>query len=116
MNDGTRRTITADTIVLGAGSRPELPAVDGLEDARPHTSDTIMRVDELPASLAILGSGVVAAELAHIFASLGVEVTVLARSGRVLRQADADVSARLTEIRGERLQDRKSTRLNSRHV
>ena len=103
MNDGTRRTITADTIVLGAGSRPELPAVDGLEDARPHTSDTIMRVDELPASLAILGSGVVAAEMAHIFASLGVEVTVIARSGRVLRQADADVSARLTEILGERL-------------
>src|SRR5699024_8671009 len=45
----------------------------------------------------------VAAEMAHIFASLGVEVTVIARSGRVLRQADADVSARLTEILGERL-------------
>src|SRR5690625_6941034 len=95
-----------------------------------------MRVDELPASLAILGSGVVAAEMAHIFASLGVEVTVIARSGRVLRHADADVSARLTEILGERLnlettlqttsvrrtdtgvelRDRKSTRLNSSHV
>src|SRR5690625_7696694 len=99
MNDGTRRTITADTIVLGAGSRPELPAVDGLEDARPHTSDTIMRVDELPASLAILGSGVVAAEMAHIVATLGVEVTAIARSGRGLRTAEGSVCTGLAKIR-----------------
>src|SRR5690625_6608214 len=37
MNDGTRRTITSDTIVLGAGSRPELPAVDGRSEE--HTSE-----------------------------------------------------------------------------
>ncbi|MGP9680445.1 MULTISPECIES: mycothione reductase [unclassified Brachybacterium] len=101
--DGGERTITADTIVLGAGSRPVLPPIDGLADAAPHTSDTIMRIDQLPASLAILGSGVIAVEMAHVFASLGVEVTLIARSERVLRAADADVSARLTEILGERL-------------
>lgn len=102
-HDGAEHRISADTIVLGAGSRPTLPPVDGLAEARPHTSDTIMRIDALPASLAILGSGVVAVEMAHIFASLGVEVTLIARSQRVLRGADADVSARLTEILGERL-------------
>ena len=102
-NDGTEQTITADTIVLGAGSRPVLPEIDGLAEAEPHTSDTIMRVDRLPASLAILGSGVVAVEMAHVFASLGVEVTLIARSSRVLRAADADVSSRLTEILGDRL-------------
>ena len=102
-NDGTDQTITADTIVLGAGSRPVLPEIPGLAEAEPHTSDTIMRIDQLPASLAILGSGVVAVEMAHIFASLGVEVTLIARSSRVLRAADADVSARLTEVLGERL-------------
>ncbi|GAA1314733.1 MAG: mycothione reductase [Brachybacterium tyrofermentans] len=101
--DGGERMITADTIVLGAGSRPVLPPIDGLADAAPHTSDTIMRIDQLPASLAILGSGVIAVEMAHVFASLGVEVTLIARSERVLRTADADISARLTEILGERL-------------
>ena len=80
-----------------------LPPIDGLADAAPHTSDTIMRIDQLPASLAILGSGVIAVEMAHVFASLGVEVTLIARSERVLRTADADISARLTEILGERL-------------
>lgn len=102
-NDGSEQLVSADTIVLGAGSRPVLPPIDGLAEAEPHTSDTIMRIDHLPASLAILGSGVVAVEMAHIFASLGVEVTLVARSARVLRAADADVSARLTEILGERL-------------
>ena len=102
-NDGTQQRISADTIVLGAGSRPVLPPIDGLAEAAPHTSDTIMRIDRLPASLAILGSGVIAVEMAHIFASLGVEVTLIARSQQVLSAADADVSARLTEILGGRL-------------
>src|SRR5690606_16017657 len=97
------QTISADTIVLGAGSRPTLPPIDGLAEAEPHTSDTIMRIDQLPASLAILGSGVIAVEMAHVFASFGVEVTLIARSQQVLRSADADVSSRLTEILGQRL-------------
>ncbi|MDN6400068.1 MAG: mycothione reductase [Brachybacterium sp.] len=97
------RRISADTIVLGAGSRPVLPPIEGLAEAAPHTSDTIMRIDRLPTSLAILGSGVIAVEMAHIFASLGGAVTLIARSQQVLSSADADVSARLTEILGERL-------------
>ena len=101
--DGGEQTVTADTVVLGAGSRPALPPVDGLAEAAPHTSDTIMRIERLPASLAILGSGVIAVEMAHIFASLGVEVTLVARSQQVLRDADADISARLTELLGQRL-------------
>src|SRR5699024_1277359 len=97
-NDGSQQRISADTIVLGAGSRPVLPPSDRETEAAAHsarthlrtqrlpavraaasacpsmggstdTSDTIMRIDRLPASLAILGSGVIAVEMAHIFAS-----------------------------------------------
>ena len=112
--DGAVRRISADTIVLGAGSRPELPPVEGIAEAAPHTSDTIMRIDALPASLAILGSGVIAVEMANIFASLGVEVTLIARSSRVLRAADQDVSQRLTELFAERFH--LETRLRTRSV
>ncbi|MGP5708204.1 mycothione reductase [Brachybacterium alimentarium] len=110
-HDGSERTISADTFVLGAGSRPVLPPIDGLADAAPHTSDTIMRIDSLPASLAILGSGVIAVEFAHVFASLGVEVTLIARSEKVLRGADADISSRLTDLLAQRvrLESRLST-------
>lgn len=103
MNDGSTRTVTADTIVIGAGSRPSFPRISGLDAAAPHTSDTIMRIEQLPASLIVLGSGVVAVEMAHIFASLGVEITLIARSDRILRQADEDVSARLTAAFADRL-------------
>jgi mycothione reductase len=98
LNDGGTEEVTADTVVLGAGSRPVLPPIPGLADAHPLTSETIMRVDALPRSLAILGSGIVAVEMAHIFSSLGVEVTVIARSGTLLRHVEADVSRRFTTL------------------
>ncbi len=115
LTDGSVEEVTADVIVLGAGSRPTIPPIDGLADAAPHTSDTIMRVEQLPSSLIILGSGgVVAVEMAHVLSSLGVEVTLVARSSRVLRRADRDVSARLTEILGERI--RLETELETTQV
>lgn len=100
---GGTEEITADTIVIGAGSRPELPPIEGLAEAAPHTSDTIMRMEALPASLAILGSGIIAVEMAHVFSALGVEVTLIARSSRVLRAAGELVSDRLTAILADRL-------------
>jgi len=100
--DGGREQITADTVVLGAGSRPELPPVDGLAEAAPLTSDTVMRIDRLPASIAILGSGVIAAEFAHILSGLGVEVTIIARSGVLLRHEDADIAETFTAAISER--------------
>ncbi|MDQ3788982.1 MAG: mycothione reductase [Actinomycetota bacterium] len=94
--DGTR--ITADRVVLAAGSRPVVPDVPGLEEVGYHTSDTIMRLEKLPRRLAIIGSGFVSAEFAHVFSSFGVEVTVIARSGALLRHEDGDISTRFTEL------------------
>lgn len=95
-------TLTAEKFVLAAGSRPVAPDIPGLAGSGYHTSDTIMRIDVLPRRLAILGSGFIAAEFAHVFASFGVEVTVIARSGALLRSEDADISARFTELAARR--------------
>ena len=95
-------TITADRIVLAAGSRAVLPDVPGLDEVGYHTSDTIMRLEELPRRLTIIGSGFVSAEFAHVFASFGVEVTVIARSGALLRHEDGDISARFTRLAAEK--------------
>ena len=104
-------TITADAFVLAAGSRPRRPDVPGVGDPaladRLHTSDTIMRLPDLPASLVIVGSGFVAAEFAHVFASFGTDVTVVSRSASVLSHSDGEVSRRYT--RG--LADRVTLRL-----
>ncbi len=95
-------TLTGDRFVLAAGSRAVIPDVPGLAELHPHTSDTVMRIEELPTSMAILGGGIVAAEMAHVFASLGVAVTVINRSPGLLRSEDRDVSARFTELAGHK--------------
>jgi mycothione reductase len=109
----TGETITADRIVLAAGSRPIIP--DGVAaSAVPfHTSDTIMRIDELPERIAILGGGYIAAEFAHVFSAFGVETTVLARGARLLRRLDGDIAQRFTEIARQHWDVRTEMRVES---
>ena len=102
-NDGGETVVlTADKFVLAAGSRPIIPPIVGLADVGYHTSDTIMRLEQLPRRLGIIGSGFVAAEFAHVFASLGVEVTQIARSGQLLRHEDSELAERYTELAQQR--------------
>jgi mycothione reductase len=96
--DGSRRTITADQVVIAAGGRPVIPDIEGLDQVGYHTSDTVMRIDELPERVLILGGGYVAAEFAHVFGSFGARVTIVNRSAHLLRGHDEDISARFTEI------------------
>ncbi|MCP2031776.1 dihydrolipoamide dehydrogenase [Okibacterium sp. HSC-33S16] len=82
-------TADGDTVVLTArhavavctGSAALIPNIPGLADANPWTSRDATSVKDVPASLAIIGGGVVAAEMATAFVALGSEVTVIARSG-----------------------------------
>lgn len=96
--DGTTQLITGDHIVIAAGARPLVPDVAGLESVGYHTSDTIMRLTDLPERLIICGGGYIATEMAHVFASLGSEVVMINRSGRLLAREDEAVSRRFTEI------------------
>ncbi|AOS62618.1 mycothione reductase [Actinoalloteichus hymeniacidonis] len=96
------KTISADRFVLAAGSRPILPAVPGMADVGAHTSDTIMRLETLPKRMVIVGGGFIAAEMAHVFSSFGTEITLVTRSGALLRQEDLDVSRRFSEMAAER--------------
>ena len=91
-------TITAETIVIAAGARPFVPRIQGLEDIDYHTSDTIMRLDVLPARLAVIGAGYIAAELGNVFGMLGSEVTFILRSDTFLRREDTAISTRFTEL------------------
>jgi mycothione reductase len=89
---------TADQVVIAAGSRPVIPPAILACGVDHHTSDTIMRIAELPQHLVIVGSGFVAAEFAHIFAALGVRVTLVIRGGRMLRHYDDTICERFTRI------------------
>ncbi|MFQ4150188.1 mycothione reductase [Arthrobacter sp. LAPM80] len=104
LHDGGTAEVTAGRFVLAAGSHAVVPDIPGLVAgpdragmATFHTSDTIMRLEALPASIVILGGGYIAAEFAHVFSSFGVHVTQIARGKRLLKSQDADVSAQFTK-------------------
>ena len=109
LGDGRTETLTADQVVVAAGAHPAVPDVVADSGVGFHTSDTIMRIDELPERLAIIGGGFIAAEMAHVFASFGVHVTIVARGPRLLRHLDAEISRRFTEAARAQWDVRTST-------
>jgi mycothione reductase len=94
--------LRADRFVLATGSRPRIPEIPGLAEVPYRTSDNIMRVEALPASMAVLGGGYVAAEMSHVFGSLGTAVTIIERGEQLLSRHDDDVRAAFTERYRER--------------
>lgn len=98
----TGEELTAERIVIAAGSRASVPDAVTASGVAYHTSDDVMRIEELPERMVILGCGYIGSEFAHVFSSLGVDVTVVARSGLLLRQLDAEVSARFTALAAQR--------------
>ena len=109
----TGEEVTADRLVVAAGSHAVGLDVDGLRAPDPahgvHTSDTVMRLDALPPRMAVIGGGFVACEMAHVFASLGVAVTQVQRGEALLRHHEVEVSQRYTEIARHRYDVRLST-------
>ena len=80
--DGTRATITARrAVVVATGSTPTEPPLDGLADTPHWGSREATAAKEVPERLVVVGGGVVGTEMATAFASLGSQVTLLARSG-----------------------------------
>lgn len=95
--------ITAERIVVAVGARPSVPPIPGLDGVAFHTSDTIMRLDELPRSMVIIGGGAIAAEMGHVFAAFGTEVTIVQLRARLLMAEDEDISVRFTELVSHRM-------------
>ncbi|MGL5867054.1 MAG: mycothione reductase [Dermatophilaceae bacterium] len=113
----TGEEVTADRVVVAAGSRPNLLGVDGLRHADPangiHTSDTVMRLDALPARMAMIGGGYVACELAHVFSALGVQVTQIQRSATLLSHLEGELAQRYTDEATHRYDVRLSSRVSA---
>jgi mycothione reductase len=94
--------MTADHIVVATGAAPTVPPINGLERVGYHTSDTIMRLREVPPRLIVIGGGYIATEMAHVFEAMGSDVTMLVRGPRLLRGEDEEVSLRFTDVFADR--------------
>ena len=90
--------ISSKRIVIAAGARPLIPALNGLEEVDYLTSTTIMELPELPKSLIIIGGGLIALEFSQLFARLDVEVTILQRNRQLAPQLDRDIADEISAV------------------
>ncbi|HEY6912537.1 MAG TPA: Si-specific NAD(P)(+) transhydrogenase [Myxococcales bacterium] len=90
----TGETLSADVFLIATGSRPHRPSWIPFEEPEIYDSDEILEIGVIPESMIVLGSGVIAAEYACIFAALGVKVTVMDGKDRLLGFLDAEIGER----------------------
>ena len=91
--------IKGKQFIIAAGARSFVPEIEGLEEAGYLTSERFF-TDRFPHApwkhLALYGGGSISLEFAHIFSAYGSKVTIIERSGRVLKKEDEDISAFVT--------------------
>jgi NAD(P) transhydrogenase len=92
--DGSHRQVTGEVIVIATGSRPRTPPEVPVDHEHILDSDSMLSLIYLPASLTVLGGGVIACEYASLFSALGVQVTVIDRHERPLGFLDAELTQR----------------------
>lgn len=98
---GGERTVSFDRCMIATGATAVVPPIPGLKDSPYWTSTEALASDEIPERLAVIGSSVVAVELAQAFARLGSRVTILARSALFFREDPAIGEAVTAAFRAE---------------
>ncbi|KRB57116.1 glutathione reductase [Rhizobium sp. Root708] len=97
----TGQTVTAKTIVIATGGRPnEHLALPGHDLC--ISSNEAFHLEELPRSIVIAGGGYIAVEFANIFHGLGVETTLVYRGAEILSRFDQDLRRGLHEAMTEK--------------
>jgi mercuric reductase len=86
---GGERKVVFDRCLIATGASPVIPPIPGLRDTPYWTSTEALASDTIPERLAVIGSSVVAVELAQAFARLGSKVTLLARHTLFFREDPA---------------------------
>ncbi|OLB74949.1 MAG: pyridine nucleotide-disulfide oxidoreductase, partial [Actinobacteria bacterium 13_2_20CM_2_71_6] len=79
-------------VVIGVGTAPSVPPIDGLAGTPYWTNREAIEVEELPDSLIVLGGGAIGLELAQVFARFGVAVTVVEALDRLLAMEEPESS------------------------
>ena len=96
LEEGGERTIRGERVLINLGSRPARPAIPGLWESGAWTNEEILRLEEPPSSLAIIGASYIGVEFASMMATFGVDVTLISSGEHVLPREDED-AARVVE-------------------
>lgn len=94
--DGSKEEVTADHFLIATGGRPSIPSIKGAEHG--ITSDGVFELNALPKSVAIVGAGYIAVELAGVFNSLGAKTHLFVRKHAPMRNQDPLIVETLVEV------------------
>ncbi|MYL38694.1 dihydrolipoyl dehydrogenase family protein [Halobacillus litoralis] len=86
------KTITAKRIVIATGSSPFIPPIPGVDDVEYLTNETIFSLRKRPASMVVIGGGIIGIELSQAMSRLGVDVTVLEGNDTILANEDEEIA------------------------
>ncbi|MHB1709788.1 MAG: dihydrolipoyl dehydrogenase [Acidimicrobiales bacterium] len=92
-DDGSTTEITGDDVVLAAGSLPRTIPGFEIDGAVVMTSDEVLALGALPATVAVVGGGAIGCEFASLFADLGSTVTIFEALPTILAGCDPDVTS-----------------------
>jgi pyruvate/2-oxoglutarate dehydrogenase complex dihydrolipoamide dehydrogenase (E3) component len=105
---GPNRVIVGDeeieartAVILGGGTTPTLPPIDGLREAEPWTNREATTAEAIPASLIIMGGGVVGVEMSQAYSSLGARVTLIEGEHRLLGKEEVFACEQVTDALAE---------------
>lgn len=89
--DGTTSTVDFDYAVIAAGSKPVVPPLSGVNLPGVITSDEALSLYEVPKSMVIIGGGVIGAEFADVYGSLGCKITIVEMLPNIVANMDIDI-------------------------
>ena len=89
------RELVGERILIATGSRTAVPPIPGLDELDWIDHVTALDLEQLPATLLVLGGGPVGLEFAQVFARFGSRVTLVQGAPRVSPRSDADATAQL---------------------
>jgi NAD(P) transhydrogenase len=95
LRDGGEIDLTASIVLIATGSSPYHPPELPFDNEHIYDSDSILQMERIPKSMAIIGGGVIGTEYAGIFSALGVDVALVDSRERMLPFTDSEIANRL---------------------
>ena len=86
------RDLKARAFVVSTGSRPQVPPIEGIEEAGFLTNEQIFSLKERPQSLAVIGAGPIGCELGQAMHRLGSQVTIVSSRDHILPKEDPEAA------------------------
>lgn len=98
LKNGGEEEITADKIFIDTGSHPAIPDIEGLNETEYYTSTSLLKLQQLPEHLLIIGGGYVGLEFGQMYRRFGSRVTIVEHNDRLLPKEDEDIAAEVLKF------------------